>query len=212
MTTAGNQPEAVTTPRTHPRTHPVLAVKTDCNLTFTTLCKRANNFKIMSKRGSVEATVGPAKKSKSETSLVSVSTSLCGSYTVTGYITIDAIYWRDATYTGCRVSSRKVHKQCSRHPDTPTKLFYRLRVLLKQDNAELWVTAFSDIAETIMGMSADQFNALDKSGQMKAVDHVVGLKFVVHIGKRMRNGYTNYVLNKIFPARTIFSDDIIDQV
>ena len=52
----------------------------------------------------------------------------------------------------------------------------------------------------------------DKSGQMKAVDHVVGLKFVVHIGKRMGNGYTNYVLNKIFPARTTFSDDIIDQV
>ena len=92
------------------------------------------------------------------------------------------------------------------------KLFYRLRVLLKQDNAELWVTAFSDIAETIMGMSTDQFNALDKRGQMKAVDRVVGLKLLVDIGKSMRNGYTNYVLNQIFPARTTFSDDIIDQV
>ena len=92
------------------------------------------------------------------------------------------------------------------------KLFYRLRVLLKQDNAELWVTAFSDIAETIMGMSTDQFNALDKRGQMKAVDRVVGLKLLVDIGKCMRNGYTNYVLNQIFPARTTFSDDIIDQV
>ena len=92
------------------------------------------------------------------------------------------------------------------------KLFYRLHVLLKQDNAELWVTAFSDIAETIMGMSTDQFNALDKRGQMKAVDRVVGLKLLVDIGKSMRNGYTNYVLNQIFPARTTFSDDIIDQV
>ena len=166
----------------------------------------------MSKRGAVVPTVAPAKKSKSETSIVAVSTYMSGSYIVTGYITVYAIYWRDATYTGCRVSSRKVHKHCYLHPDTPTKLFYRLRVLLNQDNAELWVTAFSDIAETIMGMSADKCNAQDKPGQMKAVDRVVGLKCLVDIIKSMINGYTNYVLNQIFPARATLSDDIIDQV
>ena len=63
-----------------------------------------------------------------------------------------------------------------------------------------------------MGMSADQFNSLNKSGQMKAVDSVVGLKLLVDIVKSVRNGYTNYVLDQIFPARTTVSDDIIDQV
>ena len=124
---------------------------------------------------------------------------------------VQALYWRDTIYNGCRLCSRKVNKQCS-HPDTPTKVFYRLRVLLKQDSAELWVTAFSDIAVTIMGMSADQFNSLNKSGQMKAVDSVVGLNFLVDIVKSVRNGYTNYVLDQIFPAHTTFSDDIIGQV
>ena len=63
-----------------------------------------------------------------------------------------------------------------------------------------------------MGMSADQFNSLNKSGQMKAVDSVVGLKVLVDIVKSVINGYTNYVLDQIFPARTTVSDDIIDQV
>ena len=63
-----------------------------------------------------------------------------------------------------------------------------------------------------MGISADQFNSLNKSGQMKAVDSVVGLKVLVDIVKSVINGYTNYVLDQIFPARTTVSDDIIDQV
>ena len=147
-----------------------------------------------------------------ETSIVDVSTRHCGSNVLTESVMVEALYWRDAIYNGCSLCSRKVNKQCSLRPDTPTKAFYRLRVLLKQYNAELWVTAFSDIAVSIMGMSADQFNSLNKSGQMKAVDSVVGLKFLVDIVKSVRNGYTNYVINQIFPARTTFSEDIIDQL
>ena len=113
---------------------------------------------------------------------------------------------------GCLQCSHKVDNQCSRHPDTLSKDSYRLCVLLKQDNAESWVTALCDIAVTIMGMSADQFNSIDEARQMNVVDSVVGLNFLVDIVKSVRNGYTNYDINQISPARTTFPDDIIDRV
>ena len=164
----------------------------------------------MSKRSSeINST---SKKPKLETDLVDVSTRMSGSYTVTDYVTVNAVSWRTCCYKGCLQCSRKVDNQCSRHPDTPSKDLYRLRVLLKQDNTALWVTAFSDIAVTIMGMPADQFNSIDEARQINVVDSVVGLKFLVDIVKSVRNGYTNYVINQISPARTTFPDDIIDRV
>ena len=95
-----------------------------------------------------------SKKLKMDTDLVDVSTRTSGSYTITDYVTVNAVSWRSCCYKGLLQCSRKVDNPCSCHPDTPSKDLYRLRVLLKQDNAELWVTAFSDIAVTIMGMSS----------------------------------------------------------
>ena len=164
----------------------------------------------MSKRASLQSTTSN-KKPKHQTDLVDVSSKMAESYTVTDYVKLHAVNWRSCCYKGCLQCSRKVDKTCSRHPDYPLKDLYCLRVLLKQDKTELWVTAFSDIATTIMGMSADQYNYIDEAIQINVVDSVVGLKVLVDIVKSVRNGYTNYVINQISPARTTFPDDIIDR-
>ena len=163
----------------------------------------------MSKRASLPCTTSN-KKPKLQTDLLDVSSKMAGCYTVTDCVKLHAINWRSCCYKGCIQCSRKVDKICTRHPNSPLKYLYCLRVLLKQDNAELWVTAFDDIATAIIGMSADQYNYIDEASQSNVVDSVVGLKMLVNIVKSIRSGYTNYVINQISPARTAFPDDIID--
>ena len=163
----------------------------------------------MSKRASLPCTTSN-KKPKPQTDLVDVSSKMAGCCTVTDYVKLHAINWRSCCYKRCIQCSRKVDKICSHHPTSPLKDLYCLRVLLKQDNAELWVTAFNDIATAIMGMSADQYNYIDEASQINVVDSVVGLKMLVDIFKSIRSGYTNYAISQISPARTTFPDDIID--
>ena len=50
---------------------------------------------------------------------------------------------------------------CIHHPDPDTKATYRLRVLLKQDDISTWSTAFDDVAENILGISVEDFEALN---------------------------------------------------
>ena len=45
---------------------------------------------------------------------------------------------------------------CVEHPDAETKETYRLRVLLRQGGINMWVTAFDEVEESILGVSAVQ--------------------------------------------------------
>ena len=50
---------------------------------------------------------------------------------------------------------------CTQHPDAKTKEIYCLRILMRQEDLNMWVTAFADVAELIMGVSVEEFHAFD---------------------------------------------------
>ena len=54
---------------------------------------------------------------------------------------------------------------CAQHPAAMTKEIYCLRILLGQDDLNMWVTAFADVAEMIMGVSVEEFHAFDNAGR-----------------------------------------------
>ena len=83
-----------------------------------------------------------------------------------------------------------------------------MRVLIKQVDVQLWLTAFDEIAVDILGTSAIKFDSLDESGLIKLVDSVVGLELLVNIVKSVRCGYVNFVFAKIYVARMNFPETI----
>ena len=53
------------------------------------------------------------------------------------------------------------------HPTAMTKEIYSLRILLRQDDLNMWVTAFADVAELIMGVSVEEFHAFEDAGRKR---------------------------------------------
>ena len=56
---------------------------------------------------------------------------------------------------------------CAQHPFAKTKEIYRLRILLRQEDLNMWVTAFAHVAELIMGVSVEEFGAFDDAGRKR---------------------------------------------
>ena len=83
-----------------------------------------------------------------------------------------------------------------------------MRVLIKQCDVQLWLTAFDEIAVDILGTSPSKFDSLDESGRIKLVDSVVGLKLLVNIVNSLLNAYVNFVFANIYAARTNFPETI----
>ena len=50
---------------------------------------------------------------------------------------------------------------CAQHPVAKTKEIYCLNILPRQDDLNMWVTAFADVAELIMGVAVEEFHAFD---------------------------------------------------
>ena len=86
---------------------------------------------------------------RSDVSLASVSRGVTGAYAITKPIRLQRVYWREAFYKGCSICSRKIANKCPRHPSSSSKAYYRMRVLLNQDDVELWVTAFDETAAAL---------------------------------------------------------------
>ena len=168
----------------------------------------------MAKRGaSIESDeVFKTKCSKSDTTLDDVISCLSGILSLTDPVRIEGVHWSDhGWYRGCDECRRKVDKQCSFHPSSRSKVYYRLRVLIRQGDVLLWLTAFDEIAATILGTPASEYGSLDVSGRRKLVGSVEGLKFLVNI-KTVTNGFTIFAFAKINPTRTNFPDAILDSI
>ena len=86
---------------------------------------------------------------RSDVSLASVSSGVTGAYAITKPIRLQRVYWREAFYKGCSICSRKIANKCPRHPSSSSKAYYRMRVLLNQDDVELWVRAFDETAAAL---------------------------------------------------------------
>ena len=149
------------------------------------------------------------KSARSNTTLADVSTGLSGIYILTDHVHLKGVHWHNPIYRGCSICRRKVDTKCSFHQHQ-SKVYHRLRVLIKQCDVQLWLTAFDEIAADILGTPASEYDSLDESGRMKLVDSVVGLKLLVNVVKTVKNGFTNIVFAKVDPARTDFPETIID--
>ena len=55
----------------------------------------------------------------------------------------------------------------------------------------MWVTAFADVAELIMGVSVEEFHAFDNAGRKRIAWGVRGMKCNMTIGKTVGEVYTN---------------------
>ena len=168
----------------------------------------------MAKRGaSMESDEVRTKCSKSYTSLDDVSCGFSGLFSLTDPVRIEAVHWRDnGCFRGCVQCRRKVDTKCSLHPDSGSKVYYRLRVLIRQGDVLLWLTAFDEIAAIIVGTPAGEYGSLDVLGRRKLVDSVVGLHFLVNVVKTVKSGFTNFAFAKINPARTKFPDAVLDSI
>ena len=168
----------------------------------------------MAKRGaSMESDEVKTKCSKSYTSLDVVSCEFSGLVFLTDPVRIEAVHWRDnGCYRGCVQCRRKVDTKCSLHPDSVSKVYYRLRVLIRQGEVLLWLTAFDEIAAIIEGTPAIEYGSLDVSGRRTRVDSVVGLHFLVNVVQTVKSGFTNVAFAKNNPARTKFPDAVLDSV
>ena len=65
---------------------------------------------------------------------------------------------------------------CVDHPKAETEEIYRLRVLLRQGDLNMWVTAFDEVAEVILGVTVKKFSAFDDDGRKRVVGGVRAMK------------------------------------
>ena len=72
---------------------------------------------------------------------------------------------------------------CVQHPEAETEEIYRLRVLLSQGDLTMWVTAFDEVAEEIVGITVKKFSAFDDDGRKRFVREVSGMKCYMTIEK-----------------------------
>ena len=86
---------------------------------------------------------------------------------------------------------------CVQHPTAKTKEIYCLRIILRQDDLNMWVTAFADVAELITGVSVEEFHAFDDAGRKRIAWGVRGMKCNMTIGKTVGEMYTNYTVQSV---------------
>ena len=128
-----------------------------------------------------------------------------GWFTIKPPLTIASVGRRRFGYHRCMECRKKTNQNtvgeyvCVQHPDADTKATYRLRVLLKQDDICMWSTAFDDVAESILGISVEDFEALNDVGKKTVVWGVIGMKCSMTITKEIYI-YTNYVIESMQAA------------
>ena len=89
---------------------------------------------------------------------------------------------------------------CVDHPEAETKQTYRLRVLLRQGDLNMWVTAFGKVAESILCVSVKKFSALDDDGRKRVAWGVSGMNCYMTVEKT-QGTYPNYTIESMERAR-----------
>ena len=96
-----------------------------------------------------------------------------GWFTIKPPVTIVALGRRRYSYHRCVECGKKGLQDAEgkygwvEHPEADTKQTYRLRVLLRQGDLNMWVPAFDKVAESILGVSIKKFSALDDDGRKR---------------------------------------------
>ena len=90
-------------------------------------------------------------------------------------VTIVALCWDRYSYHRCVECRMRALPNAegkygwAKHPAAKTQEIYCLRILLRQDDLNMWVTAFVDVAELITGVSVEEFHAFDDAGRKRIV-------------------------------------------
>ena len=102
------------------------------------------------------------KCSKSNTTLD--ESGLSGIFSLTDHVRINGVHWYDrGCYQECVECRRKVDTKCSFHSSSQYTVYCRLRVLIRQGDVLLWLTAFYEIAATTVGTPASEYGSIDVS-------------------------------------------------
>ena len=126
-----------------------------------------------------------------------------GSFTIKPAVTIAAVGRRRFAYHSCVECRKKTNQNtegrygCVQHPTSKTKARYCLRIELKQEDISMWSTAFHDVAESILGVSVDEFEALGDDGRKTVVFPAIGMQYNMTIGKNVGAMYTNYTVKSV---------------
>ena len=129
-----------------------------------------------------------------------------GSFTILPPVTIAAVGRHRFAYHSCMVCRKKTNQNtegkygCDQHPDADIKARYCLRIQLKQDDGDdsMWVTAFDDIAESLLGVSVEDFETLGDDQRKTVVWPVIGMKYNMTMRKTV-GMYTNYTVESVHP-------------
>ena len=110
-----------------------------------------------------------------------------GSFTIKPAVTIAAVGRRRFAYHSC-VECRKKNEPglCS----TP----HCLRIQLKQEDISMWSTAFHDVAESILGVSVEDFEELNDDQRRTVVWPAIGMQYNMTMRKTVGGVYTNYTV------------------
>ena len=93
-----------------------------------------------------------------------------GWFTIKPAVTIVALCWDRYSYHRCvecrmrALPNAEGKYGCAKHPATKTQEIYCLRILLRQDDLNMWVTAFADVAELIQLMFLWKSSMLSSTG------------------------------------------------
>ena len=123
-----------------------------------------------------------------------------GSFTILSPVTIAAVGRHRFAYHSCIVCRKKTNQNtegCAQHPDADIKARYCLRIQLKQEDISMWVTAFANIAESLLGVRVEDFEALDDDQRRTVVWPVIGMQYNMTMRKTVGGMYTNYTVESV---------------
>ena len=126
-----------------------------------------------------------------------------GSFTIKPAMTIAHVDLRRYLYRRCVECRKKAIQNaegkycCVQHPTSKTKQTYCLRVLLKQDEIYTWSTAFADVADSILGVSVEDFEELGDDGRRTVVWPAIGMQYNMTMRKTVGGVYTNYTVESV---------------
>ena len=126
-----------------------------------------------------------------------------GSFTIKPAVTIAAVGRRRFAYHSCVECRKKTNQNtegrygCVQHPTSKTKARYCLRIQLKQADISMWSTAFHDVAESILGVSVEDFEELNDDQRRTVVWPAIGMQYNMTMRKTVGGVYTNYTVESV---------------
>ena len=107
------------------------------------------------------------------------------------------------SFTSCVECRKKTTQGCVQHPTAKTTARYCLRIQLKQEDISMWSTAFHDVAESILGVSVEDFEELNDDQRRTVVWPAIGMQYNMTMRKTVGGVYTNYTVESAMSIQSL---------